>query len=59
MIEEDRGRSVIVPKTVTNEEREPDRQLEEIAEGVEELAEVGGGAERGRTAASQFCRLLP
>jgi integrase len=48
-----------VTETVTNEEQEPDCQLEDIAEDLEELAEVGGGAERGRTAASQFCRLLP
>ena len=48
-----------VTKTVTNEIRQPAGGREEIAEAVEELAEVGGGAERGRTAASQFCRLLP
>jgi hypothetical protein len=29
------------------------------SEALEPLVGIGGGAERGRTAASQFCRLLP
>ncbi len=48
-----------VTKTVTNENRETEGVQAESTEGLEELAEVGGGAERVRTAASQFCRLLP
>jgi len=48
-----------VTKTVTNDVRQPEGEKEEITEAVEELAKVGGGAERVRTAASQFCRLLP
>ena len=48
-----------VTKTVTAERRGSNCQMEERTEDFDELAEVGGGAERGRTAASQFCRLLP
>ena len=48
-----------VTKTVTKENRLITRQKEETAEALDELAGIGGGAERVRTAASQFCRLLP
>ena len=34
-------------------------EKEETADALDELAGVGGGAGRDRTAASQFCRLLP
>jgi hypothetical protein len=37
--------------TVTNEIRQSEGEREE----TEELVEIGGGAERGRTAASHFC----
>ena len=48
-----------VTKTVTKDESQTVGHREGTSEGIEELAEVGGGAERDRTAASQFCRLLP
>ena len=48
-----------VTKTVTDEPKQVTSEGEQSAEAYEELAEVSGGAERGRTAASQFCRLLP
>jgi len=48
-----------VTATVTKENQPITRQKEETAEALDELAEVGGGAERVRTAASQFCRTGP
>ena len=48
-----------VTKTVTKGNLEAEDPQAESTEGFEELAEVGGGAGRVRTAASQFCRLLP
>ena len=48
-----------VTATVTKENQPITRQKEGTAEALDELVEVGGGAERVRTAASQFCRLLP
>jgi len=48
-----------VTKTVTNEELVPEHQEEEVTGHTGEQTEIGGGAERVRTAASQFCRLLP
>jgi len=48
-----------VTKTVTKENHSITAENEETAEPLEDLAGIGGGAERVRTAASQFCRLLP
>ena len=48
-----------VTATVTKQNQPVTCNKEGIAEALEELTGVGGGAERGRTAASQFCRLLP
>ena len=45
--------------TVTKDASQTVGRREGKSEGIEELAEVGGGAGRDRTAASQFCRLLP
>ena len=49
----------IVTKTVTNESGATMQKRQIEPEGAELLEEVGGGAGRVRTAASQFCRLLP
>ena len=46
-------------KTGSTEEAQRPSRLEEVAEGVETQGEANGGAGRVRTAASQFCRLLP
>ena len=46
-------------ETVTKQSHSVTCDKEEIVEALDELTGVGGGAERGRTAASQFCRLLP
>jgi len=48
-----------VTKTVTEQHQSITVGNGERTEVIEELAGVGGGAERVRTAASQFCRLLP
>ena len=49
----------IVTKTVTNESGATMQKRQIEPEGAELLEEVSGGAGRVRTAASQFCRLLP
>ena len=48
-----------VTATVTSATQPITGEREETAEALDSLAGVGGGAERVRTAASQFCRLLP
>jgi integrase len=48
-----------VTKTVTKQNQPVTVEKKETAEAFEELAGIGGGAGRVRTAASQFCRLLP
>ena len=48
-----------VTETVTKPNQPNMDEREGIAEPFEEFAGSVGGAERGRTAASQFCRLLP
>ena len=48
-----------VTATVTKLDQPITGEKEETAEALDELAGVGGGAGRDRTAASQFCRLLP
>ena len=54
-----RSAYVTVTKTVTEQNQTIMVGQEETAEALEELAGVDGGAGRVRTAASQFCRLLP
>jgi integrase len=46
-------------KTGSNEEEAATVSKEKVAEALDSLAGVSGGAGRDRTAASQFCRLLP
>ncbi len=46
-------------KTWTNENQAAGSEKAVEAEALEETAETYGGAGRVRTAASQFCRLLP
>ncbi len=48
-----------VTKTVTNENEALGREREETPEVFDTVAGTNGGAGRVRTAASQFCRLLP
>ncbi len=48
-----------VTKTVTNENEALEREREETREALDSVAGMRGGAGRVRTAASQFCRLLP
>ncbi len=48
-----------VTATVTKQSEPVTVEKEGTAEALEELTRVGGGAGRVRTAASQFCRLLP
>jgi len=53
------SQSETVTATVTSQDQPVTGEKEETTEALEELAGNFGGAERGRTAASQFCRLLP
>ncbi len=48
-----------VTKTVTNENEALEREREETREALDSVVGMRGGAGRVRTAASQFCRLLP
>lgn len=57
--EKEQTRSRTVTKTVTKADHLVADGDKGNTEALEELTGMFGGAERGRTAASQFCRLLP
>ena len=54
-----RSTNETVTKTVTEQNQTITVGQGRNAEAIEELAGASGGAGRVRTAASQFCRLLP
>jgi integrase-like protein len=54
-----RNQSRTVTGTVARDDQAITGEARESVEGLDELPERGGGAGRVRTAASQFCRLLP